>query len=69
VLDDIEDPLTRIERIELTLKHNLETVAHILNQQIKMSNYMKFQSEKIQDLELLIREYDRRLQLLEGTIL
>lgn len=69
MLDDIEDPLTRIERIELTLKHNLETVAHILNQQIKMSNYMKFQSEKIQDLELLIREYDRRLQLLEGTIL
>lgn len=69
MLDGIEDPLIRVERIELTLKHNLETVAHILNQQIKMSNYMKFQSEKIQDLELLIREYDRRLQLLEGTIL
>ena len=69
MLDGIEDPLTRIERIELTLKHNLETTAHILDQQIKISNYLKFQSEKIQRLEQLNSDYQKRIELLEGIIL
>jgi|LakMenEpi03Aug12_release.lakeMendotaPanAssembly.Ray.scaffolds.fasta_scaffold2001966_1 hypothetical protein len=69
MLDDIEDPLTRIERIEQTIRHNLETTAHILDQQIKISNYIKFQSKKIESLELINKEYERRLQLLEGIIL
>ena len=69
MLDGIEDPLTRIERIELTLKHNLETTAHILDQQIKISNYLKFQSERIQRIEQQIAEYQKRIELLEGIIL